>query len=921
LVKTGFAKTATTIRFVIESMPVKRLNSEQVNSVTTTDNNLKPIPMKKIVTALFLFLMAIQLFAQSTSAEIRLNQVGFLPNSLKVAAITNFQTDSFNVMTTDLKSVIFRGVCLPSAYYASSNEKVQIADFTLLKTPGNYVLVVDGLGKSVPFSIDGDIFTNLSKASIKAFYYNRASTPIVSEYAGIYARKEGHPDTTVVVLPSAASAGRPAGTIISTPRGWYDAGDYNKYIVNSGISVFTLLSAYETYPAYFDTLNLNIPESNNNIPDILDEALWNIQWMMTMQDPADGGVYHKCTEANFSAFAMPALVTSTRYVTAKGTAATLDFAAIMAMTARIYKKYLPQLADTALAQSLRAYSWAKSNPSVAFNNPAASGKYPAVNTGGYGNSDFSDEFSWCAAELYVTTKDPTYYSQIKLDGSYGLPGWGDVKTLGLLSLLVHKDSLTAEADTTLAKQKLISLVTNNQSSIITSPYRIPGDFYYWGGNNAYANWGMLFMQAFRQTGNASFFNAAISSLDYLLGRNATSYCFVTGTGTKHPMNIHHRISGSDGIAEPVPGLLVGGPEASDVTDCGASKYPSTYPAKSYSDMQCSYSTNEIAINWNAPLAFLAGAIQSEYKKFFFEYMPGYFSISSSVISLPYKKGKDFQIVIESNTNWTLTPSVDWISISSPSGSGSGTIQINSQGNNPGDSVRTGKIYVYREGTLTDSITVTQNGLRKSFKIEAEDYSSMSGLQTETTTDTGGGKNLGYADANDWAIYTLDITSAGVYNVIFRHAGYAGNFDLYINDVLIQNVALTKTADWQVWESYTTQISLPEGQHELKLKFNASGINLNWFQFDWTGPLRAECLTDGKIKIYPVPANKHLTIDFGTIEQKSAIQIISLDGKPLLQQSATNSRRETIDVSGLKKGIYLITVDSDNGKLIKQIAIK
>ena len=134
---------------------------------------------------------------------------------------------------------------------------------------------------------------------------------------------------------------RPAGTIISTPYGWYDAGDYNKYIVNSGISTFTLLSAYETYPSYFDTLELNIPESGNGIPDILDEALWNIRWMMTMQDTTDGGVYNKTTEASFSSFVMPAQVTTTRYVAAKGTAATLDFAAIMAMTARIYKNYLP----------------------------------------------------------------------------------------------------------------------------------------------------------------------------------------------------------------------------------------------------------------------------------------------------------------------------------------------------------------------------------------------------------------------------------------------------------------------------------------------------------------------------------------------------------------------------------------------------
>ncbi len=77
---------------------------------------------------------------------------------------------------------------------------------------------------------------------------------LTEEFAGVYNRPLGHPDNAVVVLPSAASDERPAGTVISTPKGWYDAGDYNKYIVNSGISTFTLLAAYENYPEFYDTL-------------------------------------------------------------------------------------------------------------------------------------------------------------------------------------------------------------------------------------------------------------------------------------------------------------------------------------------------------------------------------------------------------------------------------------------------------------------------------------------------------------------------------------------------------------------------------------------------------------------------------------------------------------------------------------------
>ncbi len=860
--------------------------------------------------------------AQSTTYDIRLNQVGFLPNSLKYAAIVNLPSDSFKIMTGDLSSTVFRGKCLPSEYYSSSDENVSIADFTLLQTSGNYVLVVDGLGKSVTFSIKDDVLVPLSKAALKGFYYNRASMPITSEFAGVYAREEGHPDTVVVVLPSAASANRPAGTVISTPGGWYDAGDYNKYIVNSGITVFTLLSAYETYSAYYDTLNTHIPESNNSIPDILDEALWNIKWMMTMQDTSDGGVYHKTTEASFSSFIMPSKVTATRYVCAKGTAATLDFAAIMAMTARIYKKFLPDLADQALKQAKDAWQWAKSNPNVPFTNPAASGIYPHVGTGEYGDNTFTDEFSWCAAELYITTKDEQYNDDIHLDASYDLPGWSGVKTLGLLSLIVNKDSLTSVADTSLAKSKLTGLVSNTVSNLATSPYRIPGNFFFWGGNNAYANWGMLFLQAYHLTHNATYFNAALSSLDYLLGRNATTYCFVTGIGTKRPVSIHHRISASDGITEPIPGMLVGGANPGNMEDdCGIAAYPSTLPAKAYLNNQCSYTTNEVAINWDAPLAFLAGAVQSEYLNNFTDSMPEYFILSSNNVELPYKRGTGVQIVIEGNTIWQLSSTADWIDLNLTNGSGSGTFLVNSKADNPDEATRSGKIYIYSQGILTDSISVSQNGVRKFFKIEAENYAEMLGLQTETTSDIGGGLDLGFVDVGDWVTYNLDITVAGFYDVIFRHAGYAGDFDVLINDTYLQTITFPATSDWQDWVSNTIQMGLPEGQYTLKFKFNNIGVNINWMQFDWASPLRIENLENVNLRVYPTPTDKNLNIEFGSFTNPKEIQLLSIDGKTLMTRTCEDNSREIIDVSGCKAGVYILRVKFDTFVYTRKVVIK
>ena len=121
---------------------------------------------------------------------------------------------------------------------------------------------------------------------------------------------------------------------------------------------------------------------------------------------------------------------------------------------------------------------------------------------------------------------------------------------------------------------------------------------------------MMKLLAYQITKNSKYLNSARESLDYLLGRNATAYCFVTGFGSLSPMNIHHRPSAADSVQEPVPGFLVGGPNLIVPNDCGSDVIRSTYPAKSYADEQCSYSTNEIAINWNAPLVYLTSGIDA-----------------------------------------------------------------------------------------------------------------------------------------------------------------------------------------------------------------------------------------------------------------------------------------------------------------------
>lgn len=222
-----------------------------------------------------LFLLAVPLAATAANDTIRVNQLGYYPHQEKIAVTDCRDIKTFTVTNTSTGQTVFSGKPLYSASSEWSDKVRTILDFSPLKVPGNYQLTIDGK-YTVPFSISNQALLPLSRAALKAFYYQRCSLPIEETYAGKWTRPAGHPDTQVIIHASAASSERPAGTVISSPKGWYDAGDYNKYIVNSAFTIGLMLSAYQAFPEYFTKLETNIPESGNGIPDLLDETYYNL---------------------------------------------------------------------------------------------------------------------------------------------------------------------------------------------------------------------------------------------------------------------------------------------------------------------------------------------------------------------------------------------------------------------------------------------------------------------------------------------------------------------------------------------------------------------------------------------------------------------------------------------------------------------
>ena len=538
--------------------------------------------------------IALSFATAASAATAYINQVGYRTGDTKEFALVD-GSGTVEIVDGSGTTVL---TATPSAAsnWAPSGQSVQLVDFSDLKTPGTYSIKVGGQVVRNDLKIADSPFEDVTKASLKWYYYQRASMALEETYAGQWKRAAGHTNETAQLHKSAGSGS------LQSSKGWYDAGDYGRYIVNSGITTYTLLSLYEHFPDYFKTLKWNIP-ADGNLPDLLAEIKYNLDWMLTMQ-ASDGAVYHKLTTLQFPGDVMPNKDTEQLYVIGKGTAATFDFAAVMAVAARVYRPFDASYADKCLEAAKKAYAWGAQNPNVKFNNPSD------VGTGSYADGSLGDEKDFAGTELFVTTGDASYKTS---GASHNLPGWADVSGLATYGKATHATEFGNVAQ--VAKDTLLSVADDFEARSTTGFGVVMGDNdFYWGSNSVAGNQGVWLLHAYYLTGDKKYYVAATKVLDYLLGKNPLDMSFLTGYGTKSPMMPHHRPSTADGVKDPVPGMIVGGPQpggediGSQTWEC--KDYRTGKPATSYTDNRCSYATNEVAINWNAPFAYLAGAIEA-----------------------------------------------------------------------------------------------------------------------------------------------------------------------------------------------------------------------------------------------------------------------------------------------------------------------
>ncbi len=527
--------------------------------------------------------------------DVNINQIGYRGSDEKRAVLRNeaASQETFTLIDTSDNSTVYEGKVSEGIQLGTSGDHVSYADFSDFTKPGRYKVRSASGSESYEFDIKDDVYKAALSDSLRMLYLQRCGIELPKSLAGNFAHKACHTEEAQIY----------GGTgFVDVSGGWHDAGDYGRYTSPAAKAVADLLLAYEFYPNAFDDNN-NIPESGNGIADILDEARYELEWLLKMQ-ASDGGVYHKVTGLEFDGFIMPDECTEKLYLLPESKTSTADFAGVMFMASRSYRDIDEEFADKCLAAADRALSaYIKHIDDRNFTNP------PDVNTGEYGDGNSMDEFLWAVMEAHKTTGDAKYEKMLDLVDLSRITtddfGWEDMSGYAYYAYLTSpyklpmdqlKDRFFAMCD----KYKKIAL--SGESYGVTME-----DVYPWGSNMYIANNGMALLMAYKLTNDKDYKVAAKRQLDYLLGTNCNSYCFLTGYGTQAPLHPHHRPS--QAVGKCMQGMLVGGPD-SRLEDPYAKAVLTGLPnARCYTDNEQSYSCNEITIYWNSPLVFLLAAFR------------------------------------------------------------------------------------------------------------------------------------------------------------------------------------------------------------------------------------------------------------------------------------------------------------------------
>ncbi|WP_109003712.1 glycoside hydrolase family 9 protein [Streptomyces rishiriensis] len=571
-----------------------------------------------------------QVYEPDTGPRVRVNQVAYLPAGPKNATLV---TDAVAKLPWQLKNsagaTVAHGWSVPRGLDASSGQNVHTIDFGAYRKRGTgFTLVADG-ETSRPFDIGAAAYEQLRLDAVKYYYTQRSGIAIRDDLRPGYGRAAGH----VGVAPNQGDTSVPCrpgecGYRLDVGGGWYDAGDHGKYVVNGGIAAWELLSTYERslvartgHPAKLGDGTLALPESGNHVPDVLDEARWELEFLLKMQvpdgQPLAGMAHHKIHDAQWTGLPLlPSDDPQQRELHPPSTAATLNLAATAAQAARLYRPYDKAFAAKALSAARKAWAAALAHPALYAD--AADG----TGGGAYDDDDVTDEFYWAAAELYLTTGEKRFADHVLSSPAhtvdvFGPNGfdWSRTAAAGRLDLALVPNKLPGRDE---VRRSVVRGADKYLAALASQPYGMPyapdGNRYDWGSSHQVLNNAVVLATAYDVTGASKYRDAAVQSMDYILGRNALNISYVTGYGEANAQHQHSRWYAHQldpKLPSPPAGTLAGGPNSSIQDPYAQSKLQGCVGQFCYIDDIQSWSTNETAINWNAALTRMASFVADQ----------------------------------------------------------------------------------------------------------------------------------------------------------------------------------------------------------------------------------------------------------------------------------------------------------------------
>ena len=442
-------------------------------------------------------------------------------------------------------------------------------DFSEMKAKGEYRVSVEGVGCSYPFRIDDDAWRRAFYVSARGFYHQRSGIALEKPYTDFKRPRSMHPADGVKVCASTASLmdtgnglNRKDSNFGSLVRGktdeivkdawgaYMDAGDWDRRIQHLIVSRY-LIELAELFPEYFDGLSLNIPESKDGLPDVVSEALFNLDCYRRMQTP-EGGIRGGIESSEHPRHGEGSWQESLDVIAyAPGVWSSHVYAGVAAQAAHLLEKRRPRLAAEYRRSAVRAMEWAEREL------PKRAGKEDPHRV--------ADDRNLAAAELWRLTGEKRWHDLFLKTTAFTDPNatlyvWKkhEQREAAWVYMRTERpgasDEIKANCRSALMREAAERLGQQKKTAFrwTKHPWRPMG----WGALAA-PN-AVSLVRAHHATGEAKYLRAAVLACQFGAGANPSNLCYTTGLGHEsplHPLHIDSRVTHQP----PPPGLTVFGP--------------------------------------------------------------------------------------------------------------------------------------------------------------------------------------------------------------------------------------------------------------------------------------------------------------------------------------------------------------------------